>query len=117
VADGVFGYTANGGAIFVADGFADISDTSFLVPANTSNGHNDLLAGGKVVFFCPPGTKGTPVTVPEGPRVVQQLPPSTEIVHCTTSQYICIHGGTPSAKCVLGVPGLSLEKCQQACLP
>jgi outer membrane protein assembly factor BamB len=31
--------------------------------------------------------------------------------------YVCVGGGTPSAKCVLGVPGLSLKKCQQACLP
>jgi hypothetical protein len=59
----------------------------FVVPVNAFAGNNDLYTGnsandGSTTFACPPGTKGTPVTVANGPYLTKQLPPSTEIVHC-----------------------------------
>jgi hypothetical protein len=64
---------------------------TFVVPANTSAGNNDLFSAhnhSTITFACPPGTKGTPVTIP-GPKavLVKQLPPSTEIVHCVPVKY------------------------------
>jgi hypothetical protein len=58
-----------------------------LIPAHEAN--NDLyLQSGNVTFACPPGTKGTPVTVPglvahKYAIPAKQLPPSTKIVQCT----------------------------------
>jgi hypothetical protein len=66
-----------GGAII---GDPTLEGCKFVVPANPSAGNNDLF--GSATFACPPGTKGTPVTLPGGPHLIKQLPPSTEIVHC-----------------------------------
>jgi hypothetical protein len=77
------GRTVAGGAIY-SEGSTPITTLEgckFVVPANTSLGNNDLF--GTVTFTCPPGTKGTPVAVPAGSHTAEQLPPSTEIVHCT----------------------------------
>jgi predicted outer membrane repeat protein len=53
----------------------------FVLPKDQSVGHNDISAP-SVTFACPPGTKGSSRNVP-GPLEPNQLPPSTEIVHCT----------------------------------
>jgi hypothetical protein len=83
-----------GGAIWRPGGCTDchyftlmLEGCKFVVPVNATAGNNDLYTGnsandGSTTFACPPGTKGTPVTVANGPYLTKQLPPSTEIVHC-----------------------------------
>jgi hypothetical protein len=86
-ANGQCGSTAGGAIWSYAGGLTNFSLTlegcKFVVPANPSAGNNDLYTwSGTTTFACPPGTKGTPVTLPAGPYLIKQLPPSTEIVHC-----------------------------------
>jgi hypothetical protein len=74
-----------GGAILsdCGNGTLVLEGCKFVVPANTSAGNNDLLADyTTTTFACPPGTKGTPVTLSALPYLINQLPPSAEIVHC-----------------------------------
>jgi hypothetical protein len=78
--------------------------------------YNDIARAddsANVTFSCADGFVGSSVQM-QGNEITV-IPPKE--LQCTAPEYICIHGGSPSAKCVLGVPGLSLEKCQQACLP
>jgi hypothetical protein len=77
---GYDGHGTGGGAIYNggAASALQLVGCQFEVPANTSAGNNDLFGG--ATFACPPGTKGTPVTVAGG--TVTQLPPSAEIVRC-----------------------------------
>jgi hypothetical protein len=69
-----------GGAISSA-GALTLEGCKFVLPKDRSVGHNDIDAP-NVTFACPPGTKGSSRNVP-GPLEPKQLPPSTEIVHCT----------------------------------
>jgi predicted outer membrane repeat protein len=80
-----------------------------------SPGFNDIARddSANVTFACVDGEVGTPVQM-NGTEITV-IPPKE--LQCSAPEYICINGGSSSAKCVLGVPGLSLEKCQQACLP
>jgi hypothetical protein len=116
------GGNPTGGAIYNGDySTLVIEGCTFVVPANTSAGNNDLFTGNDstTTFACPPGTKGTPVTLPGGPHLIKQLPPSTEIVHCAVVKYTCENGGQPNAKCVPDPTGggLPLPKCNIGCLP
>jgi hypothetical protein len=72
---------APGGGAIYNGGTLTLEGCTFVPPANTSAGNNDLF--GSVTFACPPGTKGAPVTLPGPAVLIKQLPPSTEIVHCT----------------------------------
>ena len=89
-----------------------IKNCTFIGPI--SNLMNDIYnKGGEVTFACADDEVGTPVQM-QGTEITV-IPPKE--LQCSAPEYTCIHGGSPSAKCVLGVPGLSLEKCQKACLP
>jgi hypothetical protein len=121
IADGIFTnciFTENtcndcggapaGGAI--EGGAITLEGCKFLVPANTRAGNNDIL--GSAIFACPPGTKATPVTLPGGPHLIKQLPPSTEVVHCAVVKYTCENGAQPNAKCVPDRRGVATAKVQ-----
>ena len=80
-------------------------------PNNNDIARHDTTAN--VTFACADGETGAPVQM-QGNETTA-IPPKE--LQCSAPEYTCINGGSSSAKCVLGVPGLSLEKCQQACLP
>jgi hypothetical protein len=104
---------ALGGALYF-DGTGLIKNCTFVGPTTQPIPTNDIYNNGaNVTFACADGEVGTPVQM-QGTEIAV-IPPKE--LKCTAPKYICNHGGTPSAKCVLGVPGLSLEKCQQACVP
>jgi hypothetical protein len=62
-----------------------LAGCEFMLPADLSEGHNDInYYYNSITFSCPPGSSGTPVTMKAGVLLsATQLPPTTEIVHCT----------------------------------
>jgi hypothetical protein len=104
-----------GGALYFDSNTTGLLKSCSLL-GTVSDQQNDIArldTSANVTFACADGEVGTPVQM-RGNEITK-IPPKE--LQCSAPEYSCIHGGSPSAKCVLGVPGLSLEKCQQACLP
>jgi hypothetical protein len=103
-----------GGALYFDGETGLIKNCTFVGPTTQPVNVNGIYNNGaNVTFACADGEVGTPVQM-QGTEITV-IPPKE--LQCPAPEYICINGGSSSAKCVLGVPGLSLEKCQQACLP
>jgi hypothetical protein len=91
--------SVGGGAVFALSGStASIAGCTFRKPAEDSKGHNDIRRCVKgqsscgcdltaptavVTFKCPAGTVGESVTMVAQDLLPTQLPPATEVVHCT----------------------------------
>ena len=91
--------SVGGGAVFALSGStASIAGCTFRKPAEDSKGHNDIYRCVKgqssygcessvptavVTFKCPAGTVGESVTMVAQDLLATQLPPATEVVHCT----------------------------------
>jgi hypothetical protein len=77
-----------GGALYADDGSKfHIQESKFVKGTNTSAQHNDIAQSGQsslVTFFCPNGTKGNPFQMTPLELTVLQLPPTKEVVQCTS---------------------------------
>jgi hypothetical protein len=78
-----------GGALYADDNSKfHIEESKFGKGADTSAQHNDIAQSGQgslVIFFCHNGTKGNPFQMKALELTVLQLPPTKEVVHCTST--------------------------------
>jgi predicted outer membrane repeat protein len=76
----------NGGAVEVREGSAVITSCTFKGGAGSFTDSVDCWNGpgpSKITFACPPTSTGAPVITEDERWSAEQLPPATEIVHCT----------------------------------
>jgi predicted outer membrane repeat protein len=85
--DNNFSDGRGGGTIFVDSSTATLAGCKFVLPTPgaSSAGHNDVYKrdDSAVTFACPPGTSGSPVKMKGAALSAEQLPPTTQIVHCS----------------------------------
>jgi hypothetical protein len=64
-----------------------IADCAFVATADKARGHNDIVSkaapAGSVTFDCPPGSRTTPVVMPQADWTTDMLPPTKQVVKCT----------------------------------
>jgi hypothetical protein len=104
-----------GGGAIAAEGTPgpiSLIGCSFVKPAETTTGNNDVSSYQNITIYCPEDATGAPVTVASPTYLVPaaRLPPTTQVVHCTPKRKNCT-GHPPACKCTGSSAALSEADC------